>query len=228
MSLWGSQMCPKLSMCCLIPFNKPRTRANLRIGPHDKHIFSVIFGSLLGDSFAEKHGNGTRIVFQQEESNMEYLMWFHSFLAEKGYCNPNKPKIQKRIGINNKIRFYYRFKTWTFTSFNWIRNVFYPDNQIKIVPLCLSEYLTPLALAIWIMDDGTPVSKGLKFCTHSFSQTDILFLKQILKEKYNLKTNLHKDRKHFVLYVYKESMSDLSNLVRPYIVRSMSKKLNGY
>ena len=35
------------------------------------------------------------------------------------------------------------------------------ENSTKHVPECISEYLTLLALAIWIMDDGAKVSKGL-------------------------------------------------------------------
>ncbi|PWA00307.1 hypothetical protein BB558_003650 [Smittium angustum] len=46
-----------------------------RIGPHNIDILSMIFGSLLGDSYAEKRNNGlgTRISLQQENKNIEYL-----------------------------------------------------------------------------------------------------------------------------------------------------------
>lgn len=74
-----------------------------------------------------------------------------------GYCNPVVPKIGQRLGKNNKIRRIVRFATWTYTSFNWIHNLWY-DKGIKVIPQCIGDYLTPLALAIWIMDDGTKVS----------------------------------------------------------------------
>jgi len=58
-----------------------RTKAHKRYGPHNIDIISIIFGTLLGDSHAERRsyntinkGRGTRISFQQENSNMEYLI----------------------------------------------------------------------------------------------------------------------------------------------------------
>ena len=65
-----------------------------RIGPHNIDIISIIVGSVLGDSHLEKRsrGVGTRIIFEQSNKNVEYLMWFHSYLSSRGYCNPKKPK----------------------------------------------------------------------------------------------------------------------------------------
>jgi hypothetical protein len=80
MSYWGE--CPKcidklkinyLEMF-ILPYNILKIRAIKRIGPHNIDILSIIFGSLLGDSYAEKHGNGTRICFQQERSHNTYLL----------------------------------------------------------------------------------------------------------------------------------------------------------
>ena len=51
-----------------------KIRANSRIGPHNKDILSIIFGSLLGDAYAEKRNNGTRINFYQENSHSSYLI----------------------------------------------------------------------------------------------------------------------------------------------------------
>ena len=104
-----------------MPFNLPRTRATKRIGPHSFEILSILIGSLLGDASAEKHGKGTRICFQQEHSNNAYLLWFHKYVSELGYCNiidSTKPKIQTRLGKGGKVRQFSRFKTFTYSSFN--------------------------------------------------------------------------------------------------------------
>jgi hypothetical protein len=60
---------------------------------------------------------------------------------------------------------------------NWIYDAFYSDKKIKKVPKDIDKYLTPLALAVWIMDDGMPVSVGLKI-----AEENILFLCNILKK----------------------------------------------
>jgi ubiquinol-cytochrome c reductase cytochrome b subunit len=134
-------------LLCTLPFIKPKTKANKRIGPHNEEVLSVIIGSMLGDSYGEKHGIGTRFTLQQEESNMEYLVWFHHFFRERGYCSDTNPKIHIRLGKNGRKRYLYRFRTFTYTSFDWIRNMFYL-NGVKCVPKEIGEYLTPLALAV--------------------------------------------------------------------------------
>jgi ubiquinol-cytochrome c reductase cytochrome b subunit len=47
-----------------------------RIGPHNNDIISIIVGSTLGDTHLErrKNGKGTRIIFEQCNKNVEYLM----------------------------------------------------------------------------------------------------------------------------------------------------------
>ena len=159
MSLWGKiyyasndlnlfNIESNIYICNLIlPFCSPKTKSNLRIGPHNYDILCILMGSLLGDAYAEKHGNGTRICFQQEHTNSQYLMWFHSYLSKFGYCSETKPKVTTRLGKGGKLRYISRFKTYTYTSFNWIHTAFYFQNK-KIVPYDLAEYLSPLALSV--------------------------------------------------------------------------------
>lgn len=78
------------------------------------------------------------------------------------------------------------------------------------------------------MDDGTPVSAGLKIATHGFTEENVLFLCNILKKKYNLLARPHRDGHKFVIYIPKASMSELGRLISPYMVSSMHRKLNGY
>lgn len=276
------------SICCpppQLPMIKPKTKANERIGPHNQDVISVIIGSMLGDSYGEKHGKGTRFVFQQEESNMEYLVWFHKFFEERGYCTNlggNRPKVSLRLGKNGKIRYYYRFRTFTFTSFDWILEAFYPpgpnqEKGVKVVPVLdkggcppnacphpapphappsygggahptqgrvggegsppnpagggfLDKYLTPLALAIWIQDDGGKLSAGLKIATNGFTLRDVEILCKVLNDKYQLSARPQSAGvpNQYIIYFPKKSMNTLSKLVKPYMIPSMHYKLNGY
>jgi len=45
--------------------SKGKVRAVKINGPHNYDILCNLIGSLLGESYVEKHGNGTRIFFQQ-------------------------------------------------------------------------------------------------------------------------------------------------------------------
>lgn len=188
-----------------------------------------MFGSLLGDAHAEKRlaGVGTRFTFYQEDSHVEYLLYLHRYLSELGYCNTKIPVITKRLGTNGKLRKIVRFSTWTYTSFNWIRDEWYKDG-IKRVPVSIGDYLTPLALAVWIMDDGSKVSKGLKFSTNSFTYNECLKLVEVLNDNFSLKASVHSagSANQYIIYIWKESMDNLKNIVSPYIIPEMKYKLN--
>ena len=205
-----------------------RFKGNYRIGPHDQDIISVIFGSLLGNGHAEKRSEngGTRISFFQESTHLSYLLWLHDFFSFRAYCNINIPQITTRLGKKGVVRKVLRFHTWTYTSFNWIHDLFYKDN-VKIVPSNIIDYLTPLALAIWIMDDGTKVSKGLKLCTNSFTYSDCLLLVKALNDNFGLKSSIQSAGAHnqHIIYIWKESLPLLRTIVSPYIIPQMKYKI---
>jgi hypothetical protein len=102
-----------------------RIRACSRVGPHNRDVLSVFYGTLLGDSHAEKRiqGKGTRLSFYQEALHSEYLLWLHQYLSSLGYCNPKTPKIQTRLGAKGRLRYGIRFHTYTYSSLNALHEV---------------------------------------------------------------------------------------------------------
>jgi len=221
-----------------------RVLAHERIGPHNIDIVSIIVGSTLGDAHLERRrrGKGTRIIFEQCNKNIEYLLWFHKYLSDRGYCSNKVPKLKKRISGKGKILFHYRINSYTFTSFNWLHDMFYTLDNLKgkytkVIPLNLEKYLTPLALAIWFMDDGSICGSSVKIATNCFTDDEILFLCDLLKRKYDILCSKVKDNKKgsgirnqimSSLYIYKRSLPHFSKIVKPYMVPSMYYKLNGY
>ena len=102
-----------------MPFSSPRTLSDKRRGPHKYQVLCVLIGSLLGDAHMERDGNGSRFCFYQKKEHIEYILWLHSILLVNGYCMENLPQIQTR-SINGKLNYYCRFKTFTYSSFNWM------------------------------------------------------------------------------------------------------------
>jgi len=90
-----------------------RLKGIYRIGPHNKDVISIIFGSLLGDAYGEKRlsGKGTRFNFYQEAVHVEYMLFLHKLFSELGYCNPKLLVITTRLGSKGKIRKVARFTT---------------------------------------------------------------------------------------------------------------------
>lgn len=112
----------------------------------------------------------------------------------------------------------------------YIKNISGKGN-IKVIPKSLDNYLTPLALAIWIIDDGCKLGKGLKFTTNCFSYKDVQYLLYLLHNKYNIKSTIlkgNKENTQFVIYVWKESIPILTKIVSPYIIPSIKYKLGNY
>ena len=233
---WTNSINLIYSIICLdVKNNLKKLTSRDRIGPHNNDIISMIIGSTLGDSHLEKRKNGigTRVIFEQSSNNVEYLMWFHNYLASRGYCNNAKPKLQIRIRQKGKVFYQYRVNSYTFSSFNWIHEMFYKlvDNKyIKIIPLNIEEYLTPLALAIWFMDDGSSLGKGVRIATNCFTLEEVNFLCNVLKSKYNIiatPNKCGKDKGH-IIYIHVNSMKIFTNIVKPYLLPSLYYKLGFY
>ena len=95
-------------------------RAINRIGPHNEDVLSVIIGSILGDSHANKRsGEGVRICYRQSIIHKEYLFWLYNFFCLRGYASNLEPRLYTRTIKNIEKTYYgYEFNTFTFRSFS--------------------------------------------------------------------------------------------------------------
>jgi len=151
-----------------LAFIEPRTKGSDRIGPHNIDIISIFTGSLLGDGHINKNNNTSyRIRLEQGDIHKDYLFWLFKKIKNLGYTN-SFPKKNRRN---------YYFYTYNYKSLYFIYDQFYIDN-IKRLPnyQFLYSFLTPLALSIWIMDDGGKERTGLTLGTHSFSLKEVELL----------------------------------------------------
>jgi hypothetical protein len=206
-----------------------------RIGPHNIDIISIIIGSLLGDGHLEKRkqGVGTRVKFEQLSDNVEYLMWFHSYLSKRGYCNTNKPKLKIRIRKNKTIYYHYSINSFTFSSLNWLHDMFYKEikgKYVKFIPENIEQILTPISLALWFMDDGSKLGKGAKIATNCFTKSELLRLCQILKNKFNITVTVNSGgiNKGQTLYISASSMATFSKIIKPNMLPSLNYKLGNF
>ena len=144
-------------------FSSSRISSFKRIGPHNYEILCILLGSLLGDGSMEKSKDGYRFVFYQKGDHIEYLIWLHAHIFKHGYCKENIPQIQSRSGGHGKLVYYCRFRTFTFSSFDWIYEGFYSKGK-KALPGWIEHYLSPVALAIWIWTMGLELRIGELDC----------------------------------------------------------------
>jgi len=226
-------------------FSKARTKALYRIGPHNIDVLSIIICGMLGDWWADKIkgqiSSSIRFNLEQGIKNSAYIHHLNLLLYELGYCSNITPFLVKKSESlkdkrSNKVetRFNYRLTLFTFTNFIWIYDSFYNNINginIKKVPHWIGEFITPLGLAHWLMQDGSrQVNQGVSLATHSFTYEDCIFLSTILKKKYNLKCTViktgHIDQ--WRINIWKESMTNLVTIIKPYIIDEMKYKFIGY
>lgn len=198
-------------------------REMIKISPYQ---YSVIIGLLLSDgwlSFSNLRSKNPRLGFKQKLSNSEYVWFVFNLLSH--YCG-SYPNLSSGGKIGNKRHLSLGFFTRSLQPFNELILLFYP-NKVKIIPKNIFELLTPVALAHWIMGDGSAFnSGGLALYTDSYSIEDVVLLINVLIIRYGLKCSIHTHREgQYRIYISKNSLYTLKQIVKPYIIPSMHYKI---
>ena len=222
----------------MLPFNKARTKAITRIGPHNKQVLDIIICGMLGDLWADKiPGNqlpGIRFNIEQSISNTAYIHQLTLLFYNLGYCARPIPTLVQKSDKEIENRFNYRLSLFTFTSFIWIYDSYYKtinDVTKKRVPFYIADFLTPTGLAHWIMQDGSyQKGQGINIATNSFTFEECKFLTTILTNKYSLKTSVIKTGtpNQWRISIWKESMPLLRKIIKPHFIPEMEYKLGSF
>ena len=226
-------------------FSRPRTKALYRIGPHNKDVLSILICGLLGEWWGDKIKGHTspsiRFTIEQAINNAAYIHHLTLLFNELGYCSNVTPKLVnksetfvKKTMDSRVARFNYRLSLFTHTSFVWIYDSFYHNCDgviVKRVPSWIGQYITPIGLAHWIMQDGSRQAKqGISLATNSFTYEECNMLCQILSKNFSLRCTVVKTGTvgQWRISIWKQSMSSLVTIVKPYIIKEMEYKFAGY
>lgn len=184
-------------------------------------------GVILGDVYMRRFSinSNTRIVFRQGSKNAEYLN--HLYLLFKDFVLTPPVKYTITDKNTNIARYNYSFTTLALPCFNEFYEFFYLEG-IKVVPKNISDYLTPISLAYWIMDDGGFTGNGLKLHTNAFKFEDINLLIGALDKNFSIKASINKTsiNNQFTIYISKKYLPVVINLVKEHMHPSMLYKLN--
>ena len=101
--------------------------------------------------------------------------------------------------------------------------MFYKDNR-KIIPRNLSDYLTPLVLAVWFLNEPR---QTISICNFRVNRADMEYLSFILKNKYNIDTSIQSKGKKIgeSIYIKSSSIAIFRKIVKPHILPSLHYKL---
>jgi hypothetical protein len=187
------------------------------------HIQSIIIGLILSDGFLEMSNTSyyACLSLKQGFVNMQFLLYCFQQLAH--YCN-SIPKIVTYTR-DGKVFYALRLRTRYLPCLHNLRLLFYPEGK-KIIPSYTYEFITPISLAYWIMGDGKMAKSGIYLCTDSYSIPEVVQLINILIIKFNLDcTMVLMDKKYPRIYIKKNSMPRLQQLVLPYMHSSFLYKI---
>ncbi|MQY18916.1 intein-containing recombinase RecA [Nocardia macrotermitis] len=193
--------------------------------------FQVVLGSLMGDGnlSPNRHDrNGVRFRMGHGAKQHEYLDWKVSLLGN----------IERSERINAKGA---KFADFTpLPELGELQRAVYMGDGKKFLSEEYLKALTPLALAVWYMDDGsfTVRSKGLQertaggsgrieICVEAMGEGSRYRLRDYLRDTYNLDVRLRTAgaAQVAVLVFSTQSSVKFQELVAPYMAPSMEYKL---
>lgn len=188
----------------------------------------ILYGAILGDSHVETSQSlkcKARVRFDHAAQERAYIEWKNRALAP--YATPVREVtvFDKPTGkCYKKVRFD--------TLFNKFRTIFYVGNT-KIVPSNVSHYLTsPLALAVWYLDDGGKKTdcKAYRLHTNCYSLPEVDVLKDTLIKNFGISSAIHKQGKGFLLYIGARNgqASRFCEVVRPVVSSKIPSMLHKF
>lgn len=173
---------------------------------------SVIIGSLLGDGAMRCKANALLEINHCFEQRA-YVDWKYRSLASMVRTAP-----KARIGNGQRIA--YRFTTLSLAQLTPYYWAFYRDRK-KIIP---DIKLTPLALTVWFMDDGSKSRNSIYLNTQQFDSDSQQRLMSSLLQL-GLTATPNRDKAYFRLRLSVSSMGRFRELVAPHLLPDFIYKL---
>lgn len=124
-------------------------------------------------------------------------------------------------GLHVTSRIAYRFTTLSRSELTPYYASFYVDG-VKSIPVL---ELTPLALAVWLMDDGSKSYTTVYFNTQQFDVPAQERLKAQLMNQFGIRVALNRDKTYYRLRMAVESVPRFRRLIEPHLLKEFAYKL---
>lgn len=200
----------------------------------------ILTGLMLGDGSLNnpnQHKRSTgnfRFEATFKASCHDFILWY-KFDLLPNLCTKSEPTPYPK---KNPVHYWFCSKSLPlFTELSKIWYIFENGKKKKVLPHkeYLKTFLTPIALAHWIMGDGywNKNNKTILICTECFSTEEVFLLIQVLNQNFGLKATIRKrivkseTKGYRIAFSRKvENIQKLQDLVKPYFHTSMMYKLN--
>ncbi len=175
---------------------------------------AVIIGCLLGDG-AMRCKTHALLEINHSVHQRAYVEWKYDQLRNLVTTPPKaRPSGWQRTAV--------RFTTRSLPVLTPLYQRFYAEGA-KRIPQDL--ILSPLSLAVWLMDDGAKSYRTVYFNTQKFNQVSQERLIEMLRTQHSIDARPNKDKQYWRLRVAVHSMERLTGLVRPHLLEMFEYKL---
>lgn len=177
---------------------------------------ALVHGTLFGDASLGTSGRNkfAGLSVSHAAKSRQYLEWKRELLQEL------KPHA---VRSNSDRWGTLRFQTPPHPQLQKLREALYPNGKKTIFPEFL-EVLTPAALALWFMDDGSATSNGFSVATCSFSPEENAMLIAYLERRWGVTCVLSLSD-YPCLRMNKVGAAKFEELISPFVISSMRYKL---
>jgi recombination protein RecA len=181
---------------------------------------AVLAGTLLGDGCLVRHGRNCRLFIKQKAAHRSLVEFKYEVFRD--FVSMRIHEFDQRLGAKRYPCM--QFVTRTNALFNEWRDRFYRDGR-KVVPIDVARLLSPLAMAVWFMDDGAADFAGATLQTHNFMPEEVDVLADAVRERFDLAVSSRANRGKRILYVKAAEMDRLREVVEPYLLPEFTYKL---
>jgi hypothetical protein len=194
------------------------------VGSHPKVLTSrqqqILVGTLLGDGCLAKHGRFHRLHVKHQIAQRGLVEFKRD--AFRDFVTMPLHEFDQRLGD----RFYpcAQFATHTSPLFSEWHNQFYRGRH-KVVPIEVAQWLTPLSMAVWFMDDGGADYAGLNLQTHNFELREVERLVAILAERFKIQPRTRANKGRWIIYIPASDVGSLRSKIGPHVLPELRYKL---
>ena len=191
----------------------------------------IINSTLLGDGHLWRGNAGNyQLRANCGDKDKSYIFWKYKELSSVNLF-PNSPK----RGINNWGKVYWYLHSRRDPYFTELHKLYYP-NEEKVVPLVTLNKLEDLGLAVLYQDDGNfhyrhlpwvdPLPR-VRLHTESFTKEDNYLISDWIYKRWGLRFRVVPSygSKWRLSLGTKEGVREFMEIVRPFVVPCMSRKL---
>lgn len=194
--------------------------------PFSQEQKDVALGSLLGDAYLRPSGKSKKsfaLSFAHGEKQLDYLKWklgvFSAFVSTK--------ELYRRESSFRGNAPCYSFSTISHPYLAALHKLCYPNGKKGISQQWL-DLLSPQALAVWYLDDGSLNRRygTVVLCTNCFSRAEQDLIIRYLHERWGIEAKLEPRRNNqFVIRINASQSKAFRSIIAPYVPECMSYKL---